>query len=71
MYAFSEMLKGTGQVWPTEAHKTVAEAVLIGNGRYFTMSDLKNGAEIIASIPEDRIKLVTAADLSAMGVMLP
>ena len=71
MYAFPEMLELTKQVWPSPAHKTVAEAILIGNSRYHTVTDLVEGAEIIASIPEDKIKLVTACDLAAMGIMLP
>ena len=71
MYAFPEMLEMTKQEWPTEAHKIVAELVLIGNSRYYTLTELMEGAAIIAAIPNDRIKLVTASDLAALGVMLP
>jgi hypothetical protein len=35
------------------------------------MTDLMEGARIIAEIPEDKIKLVTAMDLYALGIMLP
>jgi hypothetical protein len=71
MYAFPAMLELTEQEWPSEAHKVVAERVLIGNSRYHSLTDLKEGASIIAAIPEDKIKLVTAMDLYALGVMLP
>ena len=71
MYAFPEMLKMTKVEFPTGAHKIVAENILIGNGRYFTLDTLTEGAKIIADIPEDRIKLVTAGELYDLGIMLP
>jgi len=71
MYAFPEMLEMTGQAWPTKAHEKVAKTILIGNSRYFTMTDLKEGAQIIAEIPVNKIKKVTAGDLYALGIMLP
>jgi hypothetical protein len=70
MYAFPEMLELTKQVWPSDIHKIVATNCLIGNRRYFTMTDLMEACRIIADIPEDRIKLVTANDLSVLGVMI-
>jgi len=71
MYAFPEMLEMTKQEWPSEAHKKVAETILIGNSRYYSMTELMEGARIIAEIPDDKIKLVTAGDLNALGIMLP
>lgn len=71
MYAFPSMLEMTKQEWPSEAHKQVAQNALLCNSRYHTMTDLMEGARIIAEIPEDKIKLVTAMDLYALGIMLP
>lgn len=71
MYAFPEMLKLTEQEWPSEAHKQVAETVLLCNKNYHSLTDLKDGARIIAEIPEATIKTVTAMDLYGMGIMLP
>lgn len=71
MYAFPAMLDMTKQVWPTEDHKYVAEAILIGNSRYHTMQDLMDGAKIIADVPTEKIREVTALDLRALGIMLP
>jgi hypothetical protein len=71
MYAFPSMLELTGQEWPSDAHKKVAETALLCNGRYHNLTDLKEGARIIAEIPDDKIKLVTAMDLYALGIMLP
>ncbi len=69
MYVFPQMLEMTKQKWPSAAHKKVAETVLLCNPRYFTMTDLKHGASIIAAIPKNKIKLVTAGDLLALGIM--
>ena len=71
MYAFPEMLEMTGQKWPSKAHQKVAETVLICNRQYHTMTALMEGARIIAEIPKDKIKKVTAGDLYALGIMLP
>lgn len=71
MYVFPEMLEMTKQEWPSDAHRTVAEKVLLCNSRYFTLSGLMEGAEIIAAIPEEMIKLATAADLAALGIVFP
>lgn len=70
MYILPQMLKLTKQVWPSKAHKTVAENILLCNSRYTNLTDLKEGASIIAAIPKDKIKLVTAMDLYALGIML-
>ena len=70
MYAFPSMLELTGQKWPTDAHQKVAETILLCNGRYHSMTDLMEGARIIADIPEDKIKTVTAMDLYALGIMV-
>ena len=71
MYVFPGMLKMTKVKQPTKAHQKVAEAILLCNRQYTTMSALQEGARIIAEIPEDKIKLVTAMDLYALGIMLP
>lgn len=71
MYAFPEMLDMTKQEWPTDDHKIVAEKILIGNGSYATLTDLMDGAAIIAAIPADKIRKVTVADLYTLGIMLP
>jgi hypothetical protein len=71
MYAFPEMLDMTKVKFPSSAHRVVAEHILIGNGRYNTMSALTEAARIISKIPKTKIKLLTAKDLHSMGVMLP
>jgi hypothetical protein len=71
MYVFSEMLDLTKQKWPTKAHQKVAESVLLCNPRYTTLTDLIVGAKIVASVPKDRIKKVTASDLFSLGIMFP
>jgi hypothetical protein len=70
MYAFPQMLDMTKQEWPSPDHKIVAEKILIGNGRYSTLTDLIEGAAIIAAIPQDQIRKVTACDLQRLGIML-
>lgn len=71
MYAFPEMLDMTKVKFPSKAHQTIAERVLICNPQYFTMSSLVEGAQIIADIPEERIKKVTVHDLFDLGIMFP
>lgn len=71
MYAFPEMLEMTKQVWPSDAHKQVAENILLCNSNYHSMTALMEGARTIAEIPEDKIKLVTMMDMYALGIMLP
>ena len=71
MYAFPSMLKMTKQKWPTKAHQKVAETVLLCNPRYHTMTDLMEGAKIIAEISKDKIKEVTLMDLYSMGIKIP
>jgi len=70
MYVFPNMLKVTKQKWPTEAHQKVAESVLLCNPRYHTMTDLMEGARIIADIPNDQITKVTVVDLWKLGVLI-
>ena len=71
MYVFPEMLKLTEVKQPSKAHQKVAESILLCNSQYNTLTKLIGGAEIIAAIPEDKIKTVTAGDLYALGIMLP
>lgn len=70
MYLFPEMLEMTEVKWPTDAHRDVAEKVLLGNGRYDRLCDLTNAARIIANIPADKIKKVTGADLARLGILI-
>ncbi len=68
MYAFAEMLELTGQTWPSDAHRVVAEKVLIGNAHYHSLDALKDGARIIAGIAPEQIKTITAKQLSELGI---
>lgn len=70
MYLFPEMLEMTEVKWPTDAHRNVAEKVLLGNGRYDRLCDLTNAARIIANIPTDKIKTVTGVDLARLGILI-
>ena len=71
MYVFPSMLKMTEVEQPSKAHQKVAETILLCNRQYTTLTNLRHGAEIIAAIPNDKIKKVTAGDLYALGIMLP
>jgi homoaconitase/3-isopropylmalate dehydratase large subunit len=64
------MLDTTEVKWPSDAHRIVAEKVLLGNCRYDRLSDLTTAARIIASIPEDKIKLITGAELAHLGILI-
>jgi hypothetical protein len=70
MYLFPDMLNLTEVKWPTDAHRNVAEKALLGNCRYNSLCDLTTAANIIASIPEDQIKLVTGVDLARLGILV-
>jgi hypothetical protein len=70
MYLFPEMLEMTEVKWPSDAHRNVAEKVLLGNCRYDRLSELTSAARIIASIPADKIKKVTGADLARLGILI-
>jgi hypothetical protein len=70
MYLFPDMLDTTEVTWPTDAHRIVAELALLGNCRYNSLADLTTAANIIADIPEDKIKLVTGVDLARLGILI-
>jgi hypothetical protein len=70
MYMFPEMINmglKEGQEWPNEVYKEVAKCVLLCNPRVTTRDVLNEGVQKILSIPEDKIKTVTYAELPDYG----
>lgn len=68
MYAFSETINMAGVEWTSPAHKTVAENLLIGNARIYTLDDLTHYATMINEIPVDKILTLTLFDAVEMGI---
>ena len=52
-----------GQEWSTDAHRIVAQIVLIGNPFVKGLGDLRDAVAAINSVPDDQIKLVTPEGL--------
>lgn len=71
MYIFNDMIDmglKEGETWKSDIHKKVAQNCLLCNPRIHTRDALTEGVGIINSIPDDKIKLVTAIDLMELGV---
>lgn len=50
--------------WPSEAHRKVAIAAAIGNGRVTTMDALQEVVRCVIQVPLDRIKTITFEELA-------
>lgn len=73
MYCLPDMVDlglRKGETWPTDAHRKVAEALAIGEPSIRTRDQMISLVGKINSIPADKIKLVTMADLPAYGIQI-
>lgn len=70
MYIFPKMLEMTNVTFKSEAHRKVAENILLCNPLVTTMNSLTDGCEKINKIPKTKIKEVTLADLPKYGLSL-
>lgn len=66
MYIMPEMIElglEEGQKWPNETYKIVAQSVGLCNPHIATRGKLMDVVQAILKIPQDKIKIVTLADL--------
>lgn len=79
MYIFDEMIEmpmehlikaGKATGWTSEDHKYVAQKILLSNPAITDMDNFIRCTEIINNIPQDRIRLVTLADLIDLGISM-
>jgi len=68
MYAFPSMLELADQKWKSEAHRKVAEALLIGNFRIETRSQLIEFGSAINGLTEDEVKTLTVEGAVMLGI---
>jgi hypothetical protein len=71
MYILDDMIDlGLVGKWPSPAHRTIAQIVLLNNSRITSRQLLVDNVAIINKIPKNKIKKVTFTDLFEMGVMV-
>lgn len=73
MYAIESMIDlglQDGQEWPSDAHRKVAMTLMLCNPLVKTRTALNEGVQKVISIPVNRIKSVTLAELPEFGLGL-
>jgi hypothetical protein len=68
MYIDPSFLKLTDVEFKSEAHRKVAEQLLLSNPRVTNMTQLTNGCKLVNKIPAKKIKNVTPNDLEMYGL---
>lgn len=70
MYLLPDMIDlglEVGEVFPTEAHRIVAQNLFIGNSDINTRDELADGVSRVLKIPNDRIETITPQELTEFG----
>ena len=73
MYAIPDMIDmglKDGQTWPSDAHRLVAQRLGLCNPLVKTRDALNDVVQKVITIPADKIKVVTIADLPDYGLGL-
>jgi hypothetical protein len=68
MYIFPDMIDmglKDGQKWPSEEHKTVAQALLLCNSQVFERDILTEGVQWVMRFSEEKLKTLTMQDVIA------
>ena len=68
MYAFPEMIDLANQQWRSPTHKSVAIALLIGNGRICKRQDLIEYGKIINALSLKEVRALTIGGAAEIGI---
>ena len=70
MYIYEDMVDmglPNGVSWPTEAHRIVAQNILLNNSQIDDLDKLKQGVINVLNIPTTKIKTIKMEELSKYG----
>jgi len=72
MYCFPEMLELglKGKPWKSDAHRVVAEKLLLANPRINTLQLMIDNLAIIQSLSEEKVKRITLCDALYLGILV-